>query len=106
MPSGLPVTYTNAYVGGLNPLTASALPSQPDTTPRNLTWNVRSGARVAEKCVLARRLHRQPHDISFCRESVHGCRPGEQSFLALTNTGSSHYRELESTVHFTFRQKR
>ena len=27
---------------------------------------------------------------------------GGQSFLALTNTGSSHYREVESTVHFTF----
>jgi hypothetical protein len=28
---------------------------------------------------------------------------GQQSFLALANTGSSHYRELESTVHFTVR---
>src|SRR2546422_10312540 len=28
--------------------------------------------------------------------------PGAQSFLALTNMGSSHYRELESTVHFIF----
>jgi hypothetical protein len=26
---------------------------------------------------------------------------GGNSFLGLTNTGSSHYRELESTVHFT-----
>src|SRR5579863_3531099 len=40
IPSGPSVTYTNAYVGGLNPLTAAILPSQPDTTPRNLTWNV------------------------------------------------------------------
>jgi hypothetical protein len=28
---------------------------------------------------------------------------GGQSFLGLTNTGSSRYRELESTIHFTIR---
>ena len=33
LPSGPPVTYTNAYVGGLNPLTASVLPSQPLVSP-------------------------------------------------------------------------
>src|SRR4029077_11567459 len=39
-PVGMPVTYSNVYAAGLNPLTASALPSGPDTTPRNVTWNV------------------------------------------------------------------
>src|SRR5467141_1537020 len=39
-PSGPPVTYTNAYVGGQNPLATSNLPGPPSTTPRNLTWSV------------------------------------------------------------------
>jgi hypothetical protein len=30
--------------------------------------------------------------------------PGEQSFIGLTSDGSSHYRELENTVHFTVRE--
>src|ERR1700751_5106607 len=36
IPSGPPVTYSNVYVGGRNPLRASSLPSGPDTPPRNL----------------------------------------------------------------------
>src|SRR5208283_2002601 len=38
-PAAPPVTYTNAYTAGLNPLVSPALPSQPGTTPRNFTWN-------------------------------------------------------------------
>jgi hypothetical protein len=38
-PIGVPVSYTNAYVGDMNPVSAAALPHQPGTTPRNFTWN-------------------------------------------------------------------
>src|SRR5215469_2393665 len=39
VPLGPPVTYTNAYTAGFNPLVSPVLPSQTDTTPRNFTWN-------------------------------------------------------------------
>ena len=102
VPSGLPVTYTNAYVGGLNPLTASGLPSQTDTTPRNLTWNVQA-EHALRKNVFLRVGYLDSHTSYLFTVDPFTAAAGGQSFLALTNTGSSHYRELESTVHFTIR---
>ncbi len=101
LPSGLPVTYTNAYAGGMNPLTASALPSQPGTTPRNLTWNA-GVERELRKNMFLRVGYIDSHTTYLFTVNPFTAAPGAQSFLALTNNGSSHYRELESTVHFTF----
>jgi hypothetical protein len=100
LPNGLPVTYTNAYVGGLNPLTASALPSQPDTTPRNVTWNAEV-EHALRKNVLFHVGYIDSHATYLLVENPFTAAPGAQSFMGLTNTGSSHYRELETTVHFT-----
>jgi len=101
IPSGPSVTYTNAYVGGLNPQTAASLPSQPDTTPRNLTWNVQV-ERALRKNVSLRIGYIDSHTSYLFTVDPFTAPAGGQSFLALTNTGSSHYRELENTVHFTF----
>jgi len=101
LPSGLPVTYTNAYAGGMNPLTASALPSQPGTTPRNLTWNV-GVERELRKNMFLRVGYIDSHTTYLFAVNPFTAALGAPSFLALTNNGSSHYRELESTVHFTF----
>src|SRR6266403_1553342 len=101
LPSGLPVTYTNAYAGRMNPLTASALPSQPGTTPRNLTWNVEV-EHALRKNVLFHVGYIDSHTTYLFAVDPFTGAPGAQSFLGLTNTGSSHYRELEGTVHFTF----
>ena len=101
LPSGLPVTYTNTYAGGMNPLTASALPSQPGTTPRNLTWNIEV-ERELRRNVSLRVGYIDSHTTYLFTVNPFTAAPGAQSYLALTNTGSSHYRELESTVHFTF----
>ena len=100
LPSGLPVSYTNVYVGGLNPLTAGALPSQPDTTPRNLTWNVEVEHAV-RKNVLFHVGYIDSHTTYLFAIDPFTAAPGAPSFLGLTNTGSSHYRELEGTVHFS-----
>jgi len=99
--SGPSVSYTNAYVGGKNPLTASGVPSGPDTTPRNLTWNVEV-ERALRKNVFLRVGYIDSHTTYLFTVDPLTSAAGGQSFLALTNTGSSHYRELESTVHFTF----
>ena len=102
VPSGLPVAYTNAYVGGLNPLTASGLPNQTDTTPRNLTWNVQVEQEL-RKNVFLRVGYLDSHTSYLFTVNPFTAPVGQQSFLALANTGSSHYRELETTVHFTVR---
>src|SRR6266403_3451875 len=101
LPSGPPVTYTNAYAGRMNPLTASALPSQPGTTPRNLTWNIEVERQLRRNASL-RVGYTDSHTTYLFTVNPFTAAPGAQSFLALTDTGSSHYRELESTVHFIF----
>jgi len=85
----------------MNPLTASALPSQPGTTPRNLTWNVEV-EHALRKNVLFHVGYIDSHTTYLFAVDPFTGAPGAQSFLGLTNTGSSHYRELEGTVHFTF----
>ena len=103
LPSGPALTYVNAYAGGLNPLSASGLPTQPDTTPRNLTWNVEV-QHALRKNLLLRVGYIDSHTTYLFAVNPFTAAAGEESFLALTNTGSSHYRELESTVHFSFRR--
>jgi hypothetical protein len=102
VPSGPAVTYTNAYVGGLNPLTTSDLPSGTDTTPRNVTWNVQV-ERELRKNLFLRVGYLDSHTTYLFAVNPFTAPAGEESFLALTNTGSSHYRELESTMRFTIR---
>ena len=103
LPSGLPVTYSNAYAGRLDPLKTSTLPSQPGTTPRNLTWNV-GVERELRRNVFLRVGYIDSHTTYLFAVNPFTAAPGAQSYLALTNTGSSHYRELESTAHFSFRR--
>jgi hypothetical protein len=100
IPIGPPITYANVYVAGRNPLTDSNLPSQIDTTPRNLTWNVQF-ERELRKNVFFRIGYLDSHTSYLFAVDPFTDAAAGQSFLGLTNTGSSHYRELETTVHFT-----
>jgi hypothetical protein len=106
--SGLPAsssfTYTNAYTAGLNPLVSSVLPAGPDTTPRNFTWN---GGVVRElhKNLLLDVSYMNSHtSYLFLVQPFTAGAPGGESFMALTNTGSSLYREFEVSVHYTFHE--
>lgn len=97
---GTPVTYTNTYVGGMNPLNGGVLPLEPGTTPRNFTWNV-EGDRELRRNVVLRVGYIDSHTTYLFVVNPFTGAAGGNSFLGLTNTGSSHYRELESTVRFT-----
>jgi hypothetical protein len=103
-PIGPATTYTNVYVGGVNPLTASALPTQPSTTPRNVTWN---GAVEHElhKNLNLRLGYLDSHATYLFEVNPFTAAPGAASFMGLTNTGASHYREFESTLHYNFRER-
>jgi hypothetical protein len=97
---GPPVTYTNAYVGGTNPLNGGTLPPRPGSTPRNFTWNIEADRELRRNVVLRVGYIDSHTSYLFVVNPFTGA-AGEPSFLGLTNTGSSHYRELESTVRFT-----
>lgn len=101
---GPPVTFTNAYVGGMNPLTTGILPQGPGTTPRNFTWSF-EGDRELRKNMVLRVGYIDSHTTYLFVINPFTGVPGQNSFLGLTNTGSSHYREIESTVRFTVLQR-
>ncbi|HWY42695.1 MAG TPA: carboxypeptidase regulatory-like domain-containing protein [Candidatus Sulfotelmatobacter sp.] len=103
VPTGPSITYTSVYAGSVNPLLGSGLPSKTNTTPRNVTWNgevdrqLRSDLKFKVGYLDSRTTYL--FDVNpFTAAS------GGQSFMALTNTGSSHYRELEATTHYTLRE--
>jgi hypothetical protein len=103
VPTGPSITYTNIYAGSVNPLLGSGLPSKTNTTPRNVTWNgevdhqLRSDLKLKAAYLDSRTTYL--FDVNpFTAPS------GAESFMALTNTGSSHYRELEATAHYTLRE--
>lgn len=98
-PMGLPVAYTNTYVGGVNPLSGNALPLEPGTTPRNLTWNAEVD-RELRKNVVLRVGYIDSHTTYLFVANPFTAVSGAESFLGLTNNGASHYRELETTVRF------
>jgi len=97
---GPPVTYTNAYVGGMNPLSTNILPPGPGTTPRNYTWSIEGDRELRRNMVLRVGYIDSRTTYLFVVNPFTGT-AGQSSFLGLANTGSSHYREIESTVRFT-----
>jgi hypothetical protein len=98
------VTYTNAYTAGLNPLVSSALPSQPGTTPRNFTWNAGVVRELRKDLQLELSYLNSHTSYLFMVQPFTAPSVTDESFTALTNTGSSMYRELEASMHYRFRQ--
>jgi len=103
LPIGAPITYTNAFVANLNPLTAPALPGKPSTTPRNVTWNGQIEHELHKNLQL-RVGYLDSHATYLFTVNPFTSATGGPSFEGLTNTGSSHYREMEATAHYTLRE--
>ena len=103
LPVGLPVTYTNVYTAGLNPLLSPALPAQPGTTPRNLTWNAGVVRELRKNMQLNVGYLNSHTTYLFVVQPFAAAVPTNESFMGLTNTGSSHYEELETSVNYSFR---
>jgi len=101
---GLPVTYTNVYAGKMNPLISSSLPNQTGTSPRNFTWNgqIQQALRKDMKLTVG---YLDSHTSYLFTVSPYTSTTGGPSFMALANTGSSHYRESESTLHYAFAER-
>jgi hypothetical protein len=103
LPIGPPITYTNAFVANLNPLTASSLPNNPSTTPRNVTWNGQIEHQLHKNLQL-RIGYLDSHATYLFTVNPFTSVSGGQSFEGLTNTGSSHYREMEASAHYSLRE--
>lgn len=103
VPISSPVTYTNAYTAGLNPLISPVLPPQPSTTPRNFTWNAGIVRDLRKNLQLELSYLNSHTTYLFMVQPFTAAIPSDESFMALTNTGSSMYHELEASVHYTFR---
>ncbi|HTB91406.1 MAG TPA: carboxypeptidase regulatory-like domain-containing protein [Candidatus Sulfotelmatobacter sp.] len=103
LPIGPPVTFTSAFVANLNPLTAPALPVQPSTTPRNVTWNVRLEHELHKNLQLSTG-YLDSHTSYLFAVNPFTSTTGGPSFEGLTNTGSSHYREVEATGRYSLRE--
>ena len=103
LPLGPGVTYANAYVGGANPLSAAALPGAPSTTPRNVTWNGELDQLLRPNLRL-KVGYLDSHTTYLFTVEPFTAATGGPSYMGLTNTGSSHYHELEATLHYDFRE--
>jgi len=104
MPIGAPITYSSVYVGGLNPLLSHTLPSQPGTTPRNFTWNAELEQELHRNLRL-RVGYLDSHTVYLFEVQPFTAAPAADSFMGLTNTGSSHYHELAATLNYSFRER-
>jgi hypothetical protein len=103
VPIAPPVTYINVYTAGLNPRAFQVLPAQPNTTPRNVTWNVGAVRELRKNMKLDVSYLNSRTSYLFVVEPFTAASPTDESFMGLTNTGSSEYHELEVSVHYTFR---
>jgi hypothetical protein len=103
LPIGPPITYTNVYTAGLSPLASSGFSQQPDTTPRNVTWNVGAVRELRKNMQLDVGYLNSRTSYLFVVEPFTAGSPTDESFMGLTNTGSSNYHELEASLRYTFR---
>lgn len=103
IPAGPPITYTSVYVAGLNPLVSTNLPSQPGTAPKNFTWNA-GIVREIRKDLQVKVNYLTSHTTYLFDVQPFTAPTGGESFMALTNTGSTMYHEVEATGHYTFKE--
>jgi hypothetical protein len=103
VPIGPPITYTNVYTAGLNPLVIPGVSQQTDTAPRNVTWNFGAGRELHKNLQLDVNYLNSRTSYLFVVEPFTAASPKNASYMGLTNTGSSKYHELEASVRYAFR---
>jgi hypothetical protein len=101
LPLGPSITYTNAYVGGLNPLMTATGQEHPGTTPRNVTWNGEA-TQLLRPNLRFKVGYLDSHTTYLYTVQPFTSTTGGPSYMGLTNTGSSHYKEMEATAHYEF----
>lgn len=100
--TGPAITYTNVYTAGVNPLVTPGLSPQPDTAPRNLTWNVGAVRELHKNLQLDVSYLNSRTSYLFVVQPFTAASRTDPSYLGLTNTGSAKYHELEASVRYSF----
>jgi hypothetical protein len=78
------------------------LPAQPDTTPRNVTWNLGAVRELHKNLQLDVGYLNSRTSYLFVVQPFTAASPVTSRFLGLTNTGSSNYHGPEASVRYTF----
>jgi hypothetical protein len=96
--AGPPITLQNLYVpAGATP--SSPGPQNPSSTPRTLSWNMEVESAVRSNIsVRVGYLDSRTRDLFILDPTLPTS--GTTGVLALTNTGSSEYRQAEVTAHY------
>ncbi len=106
-PQALPVApailYKNVFAGPFDPLRTPVLPSRPSTSPRNITWNAGIDEEL-RKDTLLHIGYLDSHTTYLFVVNPFTSSVGDNSFLALGNNGSSHYRQVEVSLRFQLRR--
>jgi hypothetical protein len=87
----------------VNYVVSPGLSQQPDTTPRNVTWNFGVVRELRKNLHLDVSYLNSRTSYLFVVEPFTAASPTGASYMGLTNTGSSKYHEVEASVHYTFR---
>jgi len=94
---GAPVPFQNAYLETKGGQMVIGDSRDPGTSPRNATWNVGVDRQLRSGLTLRLNyLQSQTSDLFVVNPET----TGENSLLALTHTGNSHYREFQASVHY------
>jgi hypothetical protein len=95
---GPPITLQNLYLPA-GATTTSPGPQNPSSTPRTLTWNVEAESAVRRNLsVRASYLDAHTRDLFIVDPMLPAS--GTVGVLALTNTGTSQYRQAEFAAHY------
>jgi Carboxypeptidase regulatory-like domain len=96
--AGPPITLINLYVPA-GATASSPGPQNPNSTPRTLSWNMEVESAVRSNIsVRVGYLDSRTRDLFILEPMLPTS--GTTGVLALTNTGSSEYRQAEVTAHY------
>jgi hypothetical protein len=93
------LTLQNAYVAMVSGRGFVQTGSILDTSPRNSTWNLEMDREVSRRAVVrVSYLYSQTQNLDIVTPVA--AASGAPALLGLADTGSSHYHELETTLHY------
>ncbi len=102
--TGQSYTLQNVYLPG-GQLANLTSPEQPGNSPRTFTWNIETETAI-RKNITFRAGYYETHTVDlFMVNPILPVTPGSNGFLALENTGSSHYRQAQATARYSPSEK-
>lgn len=103
--SGPAITLQNVYLPGAS-LANLANPEDVGDSPRTYTWNVESETALRKNITLRVGYYETHTDDLFLVNPILPAAPGgTNGFLALENTGSAHYRQVQVTARYSPNEK-